>query len=526
LVGGSDTGISPDHHVIVSLNGQQIGEGRWGGLTSYTLTATFSQSLINEGENTIEVAGVLDPGIPWSMFLIDSFDITYERLYEAVGNSLFFAGDGNQTVTVGGFTTTTPDVLLFNISNPLTPKVNASAVIDGSSGNYEISFNPVSPDAQYLAVAKDAVTKVSNAQGVNSTGLQFKGNLADYLIIVPEALVSAVQPLAAYRKSQGLRTMVVKVDDIMNDFNFGISSPEAIRQFLSYAYYNWQRAPRYVLLAGAGTWDYRDNLGQGGNLIPPALVPTPNGLTTSDNHFADVNGDHMPEMAIGRLPVLVPDDLTNIIGKIKTFESTHGSQAVLLADNPDDGGDFTADSEEIAALFPPAYVQEKVYLADLSFAGAKTMLSAYLNGGAKFFNYIGHGGLDVLSKSGIFSNDSEDYPDALQVSSLINGSGLPVMIAMTCEVGEFAVPGYTSLSEAMVLKGDGGAAAVWSATGLSDDTQAMVLNTEFYKAVFSSGKKVLGDAILQAFTRYGAVGSMPFMMDIYTILGDPALRIK
>jgi uncharacterized repeat protein (TIGR01451 family) len=523
LVGGSDIGINPDHHVVVSLNGQQIKEGWWGGLNPYTLTATFNQSLINEGQNTIEVKGVLDTGIPWSMFLIDSFDLTYERRYEAVDNKLFFTGNGNQTVTVRGFTTPTPDIVLLNITDPRMPKVNTSGTIKGSPGSYEISFRPASPDAHYLAVARDAAMKADNALGVNPSNLKTRVNTADYLVIVPGELEAAVQPLAAYRKTQGLKTMVVKLDDIMNEFNFGISSPEAIKQFLSHAYKNWIIPPKYVVLAGVGTWDYKDNKGKGGNLIPPALVPTSYGLSTSDNYFADVNGDHVPEMAIGRLPVLTPEELQTLIAKIKKFEATAGNRVILVADDPDDGGKFPVDSQIIAALFPSRYLPlEKVYLGEYSSVGAaRTTLLDYLNSGAVFFNYIGHGSFDTLAML-----DDEDLLTSDDMASLTNRTNLPIVTAMTCLAGEFAIPGYPTISQVMLLNTGGGAAAFWSATGLSDNAQAHILNREFYKAIFNSGKKVLGDAVLQALEQYRMTGYLPFMMDIYTILGDPALRIK
>ena len=49
----------------------------------------------------------------------------------------------------------------------------------------------------------------------------------------------------------------------MNEFNYGIYNPKAIRDFLSYAYNNWKKSPRYVVLAGNGTYDYKNNLGTG-----------------------------------------------------------------------------------------------------------------------------------------------------------------------------------------------------------------------------------------------------------------------
>ena len=37
---------------------------------------------------------------------------------------------------------------------------------------------------------------------------------------------------------------------------------------------------------------------------------------------------------------------------------------------------------------------------------------------------------------------------------------------------------------------------------------------------------MIGDAVMQALSEYGATGLPPFMMDTYNILGDPALRIR
>ena len=79
------------------------------------------------------------------------------------------------------------------------------------------------------------------------------------------------------------------------------------------------KAPKYVVLAGEGTFDYKDNQGHGGNLIPPIMIGTPEGLFPSDNHFADIDGDHIPEMAIGRLPVVTSEELMDVIKKIMAY---------------------------------------------------------------------------------------------------------------------------------------------------------------------------------------------------------------
>ena len=75
-------------------------------------------------------------------------------------------------------------------------------------------------------------------------------NGADYLLITPSSLKAAAGRLADYRRSQGLETRVIDLDDIMDEFSHGLFSPEAIRDFLAYAYDHWKKAPAYVVLVG------------------------------------------------------------------------------------------------------------------------------------------------------------------------------------------------------------------------------------------------------------------------------------
>jgi hypothetical protein len=313
---------------------------------------------------------------------------------------------------------------------------------------------------------------------------------------------------------------VVKLEDIMNEFNYGISSPEAIKKFLSTAYTKWRKAPRYVVLAGDGSMDYKNNMGFGGNLIPSKMVSTAFGLSISDNYLADINGDHLPEFALGRLPVLNSAELQTVINKIKTYESNIGNQVILLADTPDEGGDFISDSQELSALLSLRYNINRIYLYDPAMIdNVRAALFTAINNGAVFFNYVGHAAPTFLSYSWLLSADDLPY-------SLLNASRPPIMTAMTCIMGNFSDPYDDVLSEALLLYNNGGVAATWSPTGLSDNTLAKILNQEFYKAIVSGGKKVLGDAVLQALSVYKKQGAMPFMMDIYGILGDPALRIR
>jgi len=520
LHGLTATGAAKDHHVIISLNGTEITTEikrvEWKGAEEHVVSLNFSQGLLYSGTNSIEIKGLLDfLGAPYSIFFVDSFDLTYRRLLEAHEDSLIFSAEGALPLTVYGFTK--PDLFVFDITDPDKPIFNMATTIDGSGGNYSISFIP-SPGSRYLATASDAAAAVLNAWADSPSTLLSKKNWADYIIITTKELVAAARELAHYREGQGLKTMVVDLEDIMDEFNYGISSPEAIHDFLSYAYANWKKAPKYVVIAGDGTYDYKDNMGIGDNLVPTLMAETPQIISPSDNLFADMDGDHVPDIAIGRLPVLTAEELRGVINKIIAYESTAGNRVVMLADNQDEGGNFPSDSDDVAALVPAGYSVAKIYyLSGYTLAQARQLLFDEIQNGAIVLNYMGHAGYNILAVEGLLQMSD--------VASLQN-SGKPfVLAAMTCTVGNFALPGYDSLSEALVTKDRGGAVAVWAPTGLSLNFLSKVLDEHLFRGAFGNRGVALGDVILRAFKNYHATGGPAYIMDIYNLQGDPALRM-
>jgi len=111
------------------------------------------------------------------------------------------------------------------------------------------------------------------------------------------------------------------------------------------------------------------------------------------------------------------------------------------------------------------------------------------------------------------------------VSSLKNHVKPFIMTAFTCLAGQFAIPGYETLGEILVLSKDGGAIAVWAPTGLSMNDPAIILDKAFFRATFQENEKVLGLSLLHSLEAYSGNGPS-YLLDIYNLLGDPALNIK
>ena len=130
-------------------------------------------------------------------------------------------------------------------------------------------------------------------------------------------------------------------------------------------------------------------------------------------------------------------------------------------------------------------------------------------------NYIGHGGMDRWTHEGLLTTRD--------VSGLGNGNSLPVVTALTCVSGRFAVPGFRCIGEALVMTPGGGAIAFWGPSGLSLNDRAKTLGQGFFREAFQSKKTVLGDVLLNALRSYGADDDTS---KIYNLLGDPALRLR
>jgi hypothetical protein len=280
-------------------------------------------------------------------------------------------------------------------------------------------------------------------------------------------------------------------------------------------------------LLGRGTLDHRDLLGLHESVIPLMLAPTPWGLAVSDNRYADIDGDHLPEMALGRIAASSAAGAQAYVDKLVAYEASGlgawSWSAAIVADNPDSGGAFAANSDGVAALVNSyGYRASKIY--QTSPPSAPSVRDTLLGGwraGYGFVNYDGHGSYTQWGDS------SENYLLASDVAGLGNGVRLPIVAAMTCASGDSSNPGVLSLADTLTLQPGGGAIAAFASGGLSIDAEANTLNRYFVGALLGR-RSSIGAAAVQA-SRASALGPTPiepFMHDIYLVSGDPAVRLR
>jgi len=522
------SGINPDHHTRIYLNGYQIDDQQWDGQIVYDHAVTVSHSLLNEGGNVVTVENVGDTGAVVDQLYINWVEIDYWDTYVAEDDELLFGAPATSTFQFEVTHFGDSDVQVFDVTDPANVTIITGTAVIADGGSYTLQFEDAAqPDARYLALTGARRKTPARIELDQPSLWKSPTNGADYVIITHEDFYTSCLRLASHRDTASdLGVVTVKVGDIYDEFNDGIFSPQAIRDFLSYAYQNWNPAPTYVLLIGDATHDYKDNLNTGTvNYVPSQIIETDQlGQTPSDNWFVLVSGaDILPDILIGRLSAQEVSQVENIVDKIIHYEQnppdgSWNEDVLLVAD--DDDSAFEIISEEIAGLLPDNYDAHKVYVGNYPPGDPTADITQYINSGSFLVNYAGHGHVDGWGQWNVSNNIFE----LSGITALDNPHKLPVVTVANCLNGFFTGPSTeVSLAEAFLRLKDKGAVAVWASTGMGYASGHRVLMGEFYQAIFQGGEQVLGAATSVAkIAAYNQNSGWGELVQTFVLFGDPA----
>lgn len=541
LYGYSHFGPTPDHHSRVYLNGHLVDDATWDGWREYQFEHDIPGSYLVEGLNeiTVELPFDLGPDVINDIIFVNWFEIDYLDTHVAENDTLLFneSNAGTWAYQVSGFTTDTLHVL--DVTSPTVPVRILSPTVETVNSTFTLRFqDTITAPHHYLALAAEQRLSPLRIERDMPSDLRATTPGADYIILTHGDFVTDVQPLADYRATQGLRTKIVNVQDIYDEFNDGVFHPAALRDFLTYTYEHWAPpAPTYVLLVGDGNYDFKDNFGFGEpNYVPPylAYVDPWIGEAAADNRYVCVSGeDVLPDMHLGRLPAKTRAEASRMVNRILVYEQAPPPgdwrrTVLFVADNADNAGEFDDLSDDIADHFVPSpYVTQTIYykVTHATVSEANADLIDAINEGRLLVNYIGHAAQQFWAFEHLFDLDD--------MAALTNTERLPFMVPMTCLDGYYIYPSPTgldlsSLGESFVRAPGGGAIASWSPTGMGVSTGHDYLNKGLYEAIFSDGVIELGPATTQAklYLAANGGGAHQELLDTYLLFGDPALRLN
>ena len=548
LFGGlSNTAYNPDHHAIINLNGTTVADVKWDDLTwadDGFVEAEIPAGILQAGLNTLSVYLPLDTGATADFVLMDWAKIRYSSTFSVPSDEdqLIFSYETIEpsAFKVSGFSS--ESILAYDVSDPIeVAEINRNSLVIVADGpTYTMTFaDEELAMKDYWVGTNSAITTLSSTRIIEDTpsNLGSTENRTDYILIAPPALWEQAERLAAHRADQGLVTALVDIQDIYDEFGYGVTDVSAIQAFLAFAYESWEPpAPAYVLLFGDGHYDPKNYLSTSPpSLIPPflAMVDPWTGETAVDNRYVAFSGPKTnPQMMLGRLPANDIAEAEIMVSKIIAYEQDHSvddwsMQVLAVAASADSGGNFALVSDNlIRDALPSPYQVEKVYFGSTHTdpAQARAALKNGINQGKLIVNFHGHGFTEGWSAR---SNPSEVFIRTKDIPDLSNQNKYPIFLAMTCNEGYFINPAVPAFGEAIVRAQDKGAIASWSPTGQGITSGHDFLNRGFFDAVFKHGADRLGQAVTSGLSRlWNSGGSgLYYMLDTYILFGDPALMI-
>jgi hypothetical protein len=327
--------------------------------------------------------------------------------------------------------------------------------------------------------------------------------------------IETLVPLVNARQAQGFAVKVVDVLDIYSQFSHGIFDPQAIRDYIAYARNNMGIS--YVLLVGGDTYDYLDYLGTGVKSFIPTLYAATDEMVNFapvDPLYAELNGDGLPDLALGRMPVSTTTELEVLIAKTLAYENKdYNKTAVFSADLY-----YKNYSDFLLARLATDWTVQKAYLDYMPVADARAILLGQINSGVALTNYFGHSTSEQWTYSGLLTtNDAANLTNA----------GRPTVVAQYgCWNTYFVDPEQDSLGHKFLLSGDRGAAAVLGSTTLNYTLSQQKFGAELTDKLSTPGLTI-GEAMRSA--KQVLYGTRPWYTEIYmgwTIMGDPTLVIQ
>ena len=541
---GGSGGYLDAHKFDLFVNGKYIGSS--GNFYGYNAKKVVFRSVdvLKEGDNNLKF--VYSGSRNTSQAYLDWFEIEYSRTFKAESNMIRFESpndfSGFVEYSISGFNK--KNIFTFDIT-----RNDSIIMLEATSfkNNVLVVRDKIEKNEKkfYISLDISRTLKPEFIEKDVNSNLRSNSNSADFIIITHNDFIDEVYSLKEFKESLSddyLETDIINITDVYDEFSGGLMDPTAIRDFLKYAYENWKKAPRYVLLFGDGDYDYRNLKGKNDkNWIPPFEIESNDPIITrtTDDWYTYIAGDdRIMDLSIGRIPVQNRDEAKNVIEKIIDYEKKNNlgkwrNIITFVADDEYSNYDnnesiHTYDTEDLANNYTPlGFNRRKIYLMEYkgvknpSMAGidkpdaAKDLINQ-INEGTLLVNFIGHGAPYQLANERVIYFERD-------FSRIQNEGKYPLWVSASCDFAFFDNPDFQSMAEELINAEKRGAIAVLSSTRLAYAVPNAAFNKAFFRCLFKNDNRTprIGDAIRYSKQETGSIVNN----EKYVILGDPTMRL-
>ncbi|MBN2461004.1 MAG: hypothetical protein JXB60_05300 [Candidatus Cloacimonetes bacterium] len=535
-----------NHHAIVRINSSIIGNKEWYGQSEmiFENEQFIPNSYLLHGENTLYVSLPGIPGILNEQVMLDYMDITYWREYKTDDDILKFTKPQNKPVGLFQFELdnfSSDSVFVYKIGSSIIENLQIEAFFETGGAPFKVSFQDEvnSPDIYYYAVTESQKKQPVRIRPNLPSDLKNPLNGADYVIITAENMVrdDGTVYFEQMWEERGHEVEIVNLQDIFDEFNYGIRSVESIKDFLSYAYNNWSEPElTHVMLLGDGLLDERDDsVDRIYNIIPFRNVWIQElGAIASDNWMACIVGDDpVADISISRINVWEIEQILPVAEKSANYLSLpnyddlwHSHITLAAGGDASDGSFFARQCERIKAQWiPEDFNTSRVYCNTQNlpsvFLGNTTSLITNINNGTLYLTFMGHGGGQVWADYNLLTkNDVATF----------NNDNYPFVSSLSCFASAFNYPQSSCLGEELVLIAGRGAIGHVGFTGYGYKYSDEDFGKYLAEAIFAKQAPDLGAIVdfakAKFFAQYYAT---PFALPLTqgcSLMGDPMISLE
>lgn len=432
------------------------------------------------------------------------------------------------------------DIIVWNV----TDAANAKRINGSLSGSEFIFRIPNDTLQEFIAFTSNTSTylpieKLGPVANQNLHGLE----PTDLIIISHRDFFNEAERLADHHRDyDNLKVTVVELGLIYNEFSSGEQDLTAIRDFMKMMYDKGgtQDAPKYLLLFGDASFDFKDRINNNSNFIP--TWEDDESLTivysiATDDYFGfldhEVANDNLLDIGIGRFPVETPEQAGVAVDKVIAYVKNSESMAewrnyVCFVADDQDGNLHLNQAEDMGKKFDTAfqsYNVDKIYVdafSQVTTPGGQRApdvnkaINNRMEKGALVVNYTGHGGEVGWGH--------ERFLEISDIDSWKNSGKFPIFITATCEFSRYDDPERLSAGEMVYRNPEGGAIAMFTTARATFGGSNFNLNQALYSYMFSKQDGEyprFGDLIRLSKNENGVVDNdMKFIL-----LGNPALKL-
>lgn len=418
------------------------------------------------------------------------------------------------------------------------PEIQKRILASYIDGKYKILVPNQHKELKCILASQNAQLHVSEIKPIKSKNSPYtnqffdftaESNQGDYIIITEKSLWSKALSYANYRQSTGKKVVLVDIDELYNQFAYGVRKhPVAIQAFIDYALNNWSVKPEHVFLIGKGFHlsAYRNNETMyARTLIPPMGNPASDLLYTMS-----VRGNSIKtKIAIGRLAAETPEEVQIYLNKVIDFESQAPSP--WMKNIMHFGGGSTAVEQAMFKYYLNRYKStlEGEYFganvhsffkesSDVYETTEPEAIRKYMNEGTAMLTFFGH-----ASGSGFDQNI--DHP-----SRFNNQGKYPLILANSCYSGDIFADNDYNVSRIWTYAENRGCIGFLANVDVGIPSYLNMFSSAFVRniAYYNYGKSI-GSSIAQTMTDLS--GRNIIYEDLYdgivgfTLQGDPAIKL-